>query len=222
MKLHPPKAVLFDLDGTLIDSALDLGGAVDEMRHLRGLQRLGAEHYRHMCGAGARGLLKLAFEMTPESPHYDAMKEEFFSQYEQMLTKRTHVFEGVHETIDSLLHAGLGWGVVTNKSERFTHPIAAHFEVFKTAGVVICGDTTPHAKPHPEPLLEAARRLGLSPEVCWYVGDDLRDIQAAKAAGMVSVAATYGYRGETNDVGSWGADYEINTPLSLFKCLALT
>jgi phosphoglycolate phosphatase len=222
MNRATPQVVLFDLDGTLIDSALDLGGAVDEMRHRRGLPRLGAEHYRHMCGAGARGLLKLAFDMTPNSPAYEAMKEEFFTQYEQMLTQRTHVFEGVHETIGSLLQAGLAWGVVTNKSERFTHPIAAHFELFQTAGVVICGDTTAHSKPHPEPLLEAAKRLGISPQSCWYVGDDLRDIQAAKAATMVSVAATYGYMGETNDVRAWGADYEINTPLSLFKCLALT
>ena len=222
MKLAKPRAVLFDLDGTLIDSALDLGGAVDEMRHIRGLPRLGAEHYRHICGAGARGLLKLAFDLSPESAGYEEMKQEFFTQYEQMLTRRTYVFEGVNETIDTLRKAGLAWGVVTNKSERFTHPVIRHFEVFQSAGVVICGDTTPHAKPHPEPLLEAARRLGVDCGACWYVGDDLRDIQAAHAAGMVSVAASYGYRGETNDTGAWGAHYEINTPLSLFKCLALT
>ena len=221
MKAGRPRFVLFDLDGTLIDSALDLGAAVDEMRHTHGLPRLGAEHYRHMCGAGARGLLKLAFDLTPQSAGYEAMKEEFFQQYEGMMTLRTCVFEGVSDTISALLTAGLGWGVVTNKSERFAHPITTHFELFKTAGVVICCDTTPYAKPHPEPLFEAAKRLGGSPEACWYVGEDLRDIQAAKAAGMVSVAATYGYVGESNDVGEWGAHYEINTPLSLLNCLAL-
>jgi N-acetyl-D-muramate 6-phosphate phosphatase len=222
MSGHAPQAVLFDLDGTLVDSALDLGGAVDEMRHLRGLERLGAEHYRPLCGAGARGLLKLAFGLTPESAEYEGMKEEFFNRYEQMLTQRTQVFEGVGETLASLRLLGLSWGVVTNKSERFALPLTAHFEVFKTAGVVICGDTTAHAKPHPAPLLEAAKRLGLSPQSCWYVGDDLRDIQAAQAAGMVSVAATYGYMGELSDVHSWGADHCIDSPLSLFKCLALT
>ena len=214
-----PKVILFDLDGTLVDSAHDLGAAVDEMRIRRELPPLGVAHYRSMVGSGARGLLKLAFDLSPSDASYEQMKEEFFLQYEQNLTKNTVVFEGVDTLLQSLMNSVLQWGVVTNKMERFTHPLVREYELFKSAKTVVCGDTTPHAKPHPAPLLEAAKRMGVDAADCWYVGDDLRDIEAAKAAGMVSVAALYGYLGNAVSVDDWGADHKINTPNALLNIL---
>ena len=213
------KAVLFDLDGTLIDSAPDLGVAADKMRTDRGLASLPDEAYRPMAGAGARGMLQVAFGITPEAPDFAEMREEFFQNYEKSMTARTYVFAEVRALLEQISAAGCLWGVVTNKSKRFTEPLVAQLPLFSAAAVVISGDTTPHAKPHPEPLLEAARRLGLTPADCIYVGDDERDIQAARAAGMFSVAACYGYLGAQADTGKWGADIEIKSPLQLLQSL---
>ena len=214
------KAVLFDLDGTLIDSAPDLGSAADKMRTDRGLPSLPDAAYRPMAGAGARGMLSVAFGMGPDSPEFVVMREEFFTNYEQCMTQRTYVFEGVDGMLRQLEAQGIAWGVVTNKSKRFTEPLVAQMPLFAHAAVVISGDTTPHAKPHPEPLLEAARRLGLEPSQCIYVGDDERDIQAARAAGMYSVAACYGYLGAQADTAQWGADMEIKSPDQLLQSLS--
>ena len=189
------EAVLFDLDGTLIDSAPDLGAAADRMRVARGLPSLPDHLYRPMAGAGARGMLGVAFGITPEQPGYDALREEFMANYERAMTERTTVFDGVADLIATLSRRGLPWGVVTNKIERFALPLTRSLPLFATAGTVVGGDTTPHPKPHPAPLLEAARRLGRDPVRCIYVGDDERDILAGRAAGMPTVAATYGYLG---------------------------
>ncbi|NBW51307.1 MAG: phosphoglycolate phosphatase [Betaproteobacteria bacterium] len=213
------RAVLFDLDGTLIDSAPDLGAAADKMRTDRGLPSLPDAAYRPMAGAGARGMLSVAFGMTPDSPEFEVMREEFFVNYERCMTERTYVFEGVEDLLSQLETRGVLWGVVTNKSKRFTEPLAAQMPLFTNASVVISGDTTPHAKPHPEPLLEAARRLELDPSQCVYVGDDERDILAARAAGMYSVAACYGYLGAKADTAEWGADVEIKSPAQLLQSL---
>jgi len=212
------KAVLFDLDGTLIDSAPDLGAAADKMRTDRGLPSLPYELYRPMAGAGARGMLGVAFGITPEHPDFPVMREEFFRNYESCMTQRTYVFEGVVQMIESLVERGIPWGVVTNKSMRFTGPLTKCMPLFATARTVVGGDTTPHPKPHPAPLLEAARQLSIAPIECVYVGDDERDVQAGRAAGMGTVAATYGYLGGT-DVNAWGADGHIATPLALLPLL---
>lgn len=213
------QAVLFDLDGTLIDSAPDLGAAADKMRTDRGMPSLPLMHYRPMAGAGARGMLGVAFGMTPEHPEFQAYREEFFVNYENAMTERTVIFDGVPAMLAAIAQAGLPWGVVTNKSQRFTLPLTASMPLFASAGVVISGDTTAHSKPHPEPLFEAARRLGLQPQACLYVGDDERDIVAGRAAGMRTVAATYGYLGQHTDIDRWQADAHINFPLDLLKIL---
>ena len=213
-------AVLFDLDGTLIDSAPDLGGAADQMRVQRGLPSLSLDAYRPMCGAGARGMLQVAFGITPEDADFEAMREEFFSNYQACMTQRTYAFDGVPELISALQARGLAWGVVTNKSKRFTDPLTAAMPLFATAGAIVSGDTTPHAKPHPAPLLEAAQQLGLAPELCLYVGDDERDIVAGHAAGMRTVAATYGYLGSKTDVAAWNAHAQIKSPLALLQLIA--
>ena len=214
--------VLFDLDGTLIDSAPDLGAAADKMRTDRGLASLPLAQYRPMAGAGARGMINVAFGLTPLDADFENLKEEFFVNYETCMTERTYAFEGVVELIAQINQAGLKWGVVTNKSARFTLPLTQAMPLFATAQTIISGDTTPHAKPHPAPLLEAARRIGVNPVRCVYVGDDERDILAGRAAGMPTVAALYGYLGTALDVSKWKADATIVSPIDLLQLLQMT
>ena len=216
---HPIRAVLFDLDGTLIDSAPDLGAAADRMRTERGLPSLPLSAYRPMAGAGARGMLGVAFGIGPQDPAFEALREEFFVNYENAMTVHTRIFDGVPELIGSLQSRPLAWGVVTNKSSRFTVPLTAAMPLFASAGAIVSGDTTPHAKPHPAPLLEAARQLGLQPAECLYVGDDERDIVAGHAAGMRTVAACYGYLGQQSDIEAWRAHATIDHPLGLLNFL---
>ena len=216
--LAKPLAIFFDLDGTLIDSAPDLGAAADKMRTDRGLPSLPLAHYRPMAGAGARGMLKLGFGMLPEHPDFLDMREEFFRNYEADLTGRTYAFDGVDAMLRALESRGILWGIVTNKSQRFTLPLTAQMAVLKGAAAVVSGDTTAHTKPHPAPVLEAARLAGISPERCWYVGDDKRDIDAGRAAGMFTVAAAWGYLGE-HDIDSWGADVVLHRVEELLQLL---
>ena len=214
-------AVLFDLDGTLIDSAPDLGAAADQMRTDRGLTSLPLSDYRPMAGAGARGMIGVAFGLAPGHAQFEALKEEFFRNYESRLTVLTYAFDGVAELIMGIVNQGLKWGVVTNKSVRFTLPLTNAMPLFSTAQTIVSGDTTPHAKPHPAPLLEAARQLGVAPERCIYVGDDARDIVAGRAAGMPTVAAAYGYLGDSADTEAWKADATITAPGLLLKLLRM-
>ena len=214
-------AVLFDLDGTLIDSAPDLGAAADKMRTDRGLPSLPQSDYRPMAGAGARGMLGVAFGIAPDHADFETFKEEFFKNYEACMTERTFAFNGVVDLIAQLDKDGFKWGVVTNKSERFALPLTRAMPLFKTAQTIVGGDTTPYAKPHPAPLLEAARQIGVAPERCVYVGDDERDIIAGRAAGMPTVAAAYGYLGSIADTSDWNADATISTPAQLLQLLQM-
>ena len=162
-------------------------------------------------------MLSVAFGMTESHAEYENYKNEFLDNYQQAMTVKTTVFDGVNDLLLTLQQSGLLWGVVTNKHERFTHRIVEGMDWLQKAQVVICGDTTPHAKPHPEPLLEACRRMQLEPQDCIYVGDDERDVQAGRAAGMRTVAALYGYLGQDAPAQQWGADAHIDLPLDLLK-----
>ena len=217
--LRDVRVVLFDLDGTLLDSAPDMGAATNRMRTDRGLPALPLEAYRHRAGSGARGMLDVAFGMASDHPEYEARKYEFFANYDQCLTECTRAFDGVEELLRELATRGLQWGVVTNKSTRYTVPLARAYTLLAGAGTLISGDTTPHTKPHPAPLLEAARRIGVSPAECLYVGDDERDVIAGRAAGMGTVAANYGYLGMNANTQGWGADAIIDSPLDLLQLL---
>ena len=213
------RAVLFDLDGTLIDSAPDLGAAADRLRTDRGLESLPLHAYRPLAGTGARGMLSVAFGITPEHPDFPGLREEFFSNYERCIHERTEVFAGVPELVATLTQQSMKWGVVTNKMTRFTSLIAQRVALFGDAGAIVSGDSTPYSKPHPAPLFAAAQQLGLEPHECIYVGDDERAIQAGRAAGMGAVAAMYGYLGTGAMPADWGADAMIYSPLDLLKLL---
>lgn len=215
------QVVLFDLDGTLIDSAPDLAGAGNEVRQRRGLPPLPLERFRPMTGAGARGMLSVALDIGPGEASYEALREEFLAAYEARMTRDTHVFPRVQPVLAALDAAGRPWGIVTNKASRFAAPVVQAMGLAERAGVLVCGDTTARAKPYPDPLLEAARRLGRPPAQCVYVGDDLRDVQAGRAAGMATVAAAWGYLGEGPAIGDWGADHVIREPAELLQLLGL-
>ena len=215
-------AVLFDLDGTLIDSAPDLAGAANDMRAARGLALFPLAHYRPMVGAGARGMVGRAFDVGPEHETFAALREEFLQIYEARMTRETCFFPHMQLVLDALQARAMPWGIVTNKAARFSEPLVRALSLMPPAATLVCGDTTPHAKPHPAPLLEAARRIGVPAASCVYVGDDLRDVQAGRAAGMMTVAVAWGYLGEGEPIESWGADYLAPTPSDLLKLLGMT
>jgi phosphoglycolate phosphatase len=216
-RLPAPAALLFDLDGTLADTAPDLAGAVNLLLIAKGLPPVPFETLRPVASAGARGLIGVAFNVAPAEAAYDALRDAFLANYEAQIALHTTLFDGVEELLGSLQEQGIQWGIVTNKPARFTDLLLPKIGLGHTA-CSISGDTTAHAKPHPEPLFEAARRLGLFPHQCWYVGDDLRDIEAGKAAGMTTIAAAWGYCGNTEPL-SWQADMIMQTPNDLIRLL---
>ena len=222
MARHPgTRVVLFDLDGTLVDSAPDLGGAANELLRRHGRPERGLDEFRPMAGSGARGMLRVGFGIQPSDPAYEPLRAAFIELYAQRLLHTTRVFEEVAPMLDALDGAGVRWGIVTNKAMRLAEPIVQGLGLSARAAVLIGGDTTPHAKPHPAPLLEAARRMGQEATHCAYVGDDLRDMQAGRAAGMATVAAAWGYLGLGAQVHEWGADHVSNEPVGLLHWLGL-
>jgi len=208
-----PRAVLFDLDGTLADTAPDLAAAVNRLLVARGLEPAPYERLRPFASAGARGLIGAAFDLRPEDAGYEELRIAFLDDYASRLAENSRLFAGIPELLQTLGQTGIAWGVVTNKAARFTDPLIPQIGL-QHAGCVISGDTTAHPKPHPAPLLEAARRLQLAPASCWYVGDDLRDIQAGQAAGMATIAAAWGYCGAL-EPSTWDADAIVQTPTEL-------
>jgi phosphoglycolate phosphatase len=215
-------AVLFDLDGTLIDSAPDLGGAGNDLRLRRGLVALPLADFRPMTSNGARGMIEVALGIGPDHVDFEPARLEFLAIYESRMTRDTQVFPDIVPLLAALQAHAMPWGIVTNKITRYTVPIVQALGLAERSGALVGGDTTPHAKPHPAPMFEAARQIGLRPERCAYVGDDLRDIQAGRAAGMPTVAVAWGYLGKDLPIGEWGADFVVEHPAQLQALLGLT
>lgn len=213
------KAVLFDLDGTLADTAPDLARAVNIMRANRGLPPVAAEATRPVTSMGGRGMLSVGFSMTPDHADYIAMRTEFLDLYAANLCVETQLFPGMHELLDAIEARGLKWGVVTNKAERYAKPLIELLALARRCACLIGGDTTPHLKPHPAPLLAASHRLGIAPAATIYIGDDRRDIEAGRAAGMRTIAVRYGYlNGGVPE--TWGADAVVDCPQDVIAHLS--
>jgi phosphoglycolate phosphatase len=199
--------ILFDFDGTLADTAPDLGAAANRQRTRAGLEPLPLEVLRPYSSAGARGLLRCALNLMPTDETYEAHRVQFLKDYEAAMTVDTCLFDGVPELLAQIKDEGMAWGIVTNTATYLATPIVQALGLAQDCAVLVCGDTTAHAKPHPLPLLHAAQQAGYDVERCLYVGDDLRDIQAAQAAGMPSIAAAYGYCGPEHPPETWQADH---------------
>ncbi len=199
--------ILFDFDGTLADTAPDLAAAANRQRTRAGLEPLPLEVLRPYSSAGARGLLRCALNLTPADEGYEAHRVQFLKDYEAAMTVDTCLFDGVPELLAQIKSEGMSWGIVTNKATYLATPIVKALGLAQDCAVLVCGDTTAHSKPHPLPLLHAAQQAGYGVERCLYVGDDLRDIQAAQAAGMPSIAAAYGYCGPEHPPETWRADH---------------
>ncbi|MGH8798103.1 MAG: phosphoglycolate phosphatase [Caldimonas sp.] len=215
-------AVLFDLDGTLIDSAPDLAGAGNEMRLARELPPLPYEAFRPMVGAGARGMVGVALQVGPADAEYESLRDEFLQRYEARMTRETCIFPDIAALLEMLRAKNIPWGIVTNKATRFAVPLVQALGLDRGAATLVCGDTTARAKPHPDPLFEAARRIGVPAANCVYVGDDLRDVQAGHAAAMGTIVAAWGYLGFGDAIEAWGADHIIRAPAELLQLLAMT
>lgn len=213
--------MLFDLDGTLIDSAPDLAAAANAMRARRDLAQLPYAQLRPHASSGARGLLRAAFDAEPGQGRYAALREEFIALYGQRMLERTTLFAGVAELLARLDAEAIPWGIVTNKALRLAEPLARALGLLTPDRVLVGGDSTPHLKPHPAPLLEAARRMGSDAGRCVYVGDDLRDVAAGRAAGMATLAVAWGYLGCEVGIDAWGADDIIDRPMDLLNWLDL-
>lgn len=212
------RLVLFDFDGTLADTAPDLAAAANKQRHRKGMQPLPYEALRPMASQGARGLLRASLDMLPDHPEYETCRLRFLQDYEADMTVLTTLFPGVPELLGTLKENGYDWGIVTNKMEYLALPIVEHLGLHTECVVTVGGDTTGHSKPHPAPLLHAAKQAGADPSHCIYVGDDERDIVAGKAAGMHTVAAAYGYC-QISQVNAWQADAIAHSPAEIWPII---
>jgi phosphoglycolate phosphatase len=214
-------AVLFDLDGTLVDTAADLGAAANRMLIRRDRPPKPLADLRPQASHGARGLLAVAFGVTPESTEYEALRVEFLETYEQALCVESRLFDTLDHLLSKMEAKRLPWGIVTNKIARFTVPLLRQLDLIDRAACVVCGDTTPYTKPHPAPMFEAAKRTGVAASRCIYVGDDARDVAAGNAAGMQTIAASYGYCGNS-DPRAWHAAMVVDSPAELSALIEAT
>ena len=212
------KGVLFDLDGTLLDTALDMTEALNALRAQEGLEALSNESVRCQVSHGGHALVRLGFGTLPTDEH-EVMRMRLLEIYRRQLAKHTQLFEGGDEMLTELERRGLAWGIVTNKPGWLTDPLLVEVKLHTRARTVVSGDTLPERKPHPLPLLHAATAMGVQPAECVYVGDAERDAQAAKAAGMYSLIAGFGYIGDGDRADEWFQHGWLNTPLDLLAWL---
>ena len=218
-KAATTQAVFFDLDGTFADTAPDLGAALNHVRALHKLPPLPIALTRLQASHGSAGLLNLGFNVTPDSAEFPALRDAFLAHYSANICVHTTLFAGMAELIDTLEQRSLPWGIVTNKPHRFTIPLMHALGYDKRAICLVSGDTCAHPKPHPEPLLHAAKIAGVDAQHCLYLGDDKRDIDAGRAAGMKTLIAKFGYIDPKADLASWQADASIASPLELLEHL---
>jgi len=212
-----PDAVFFDLDGTLADTAPDLAGTLNRLQAEHGLVPTPFETLRPQVSHGVRGMLGTGFGLAPDAPAYPALAARFLALYTESLCVDTRLFPGMAELLDSLEARGITWGIVTNKAERFARPLVDALGLGSRSVCIVGGDTAPRAKPFPDPLLHACKAAGVTPGRCIYVGDDIRDIKAGKAAGMLTLAAAYGYLGSDQPIEAWTADAIIEHPLEILS-----
>ncbi len=214
--------MLFDLDGTLADTAPDLGNALNRTRMEDGLAPLALERLRPVTSQGVRGLLREAYGIHPGHADYSRLAERVLHHYAENICIETALFPGMAELLALLNANGIKWGIVTNKHTRFTMPLVAALGLTRRAACIVCGDTTARAKPAPDPLLHAATEMDIAPAQCVYLGDDERDIVAAKAAAMPVIAVRWGYIGTDGPIEAWGADHIIEQPLDLMRVISWT
>lgn len=212
--------ILLDLDGTLLDTAPDLAGALNTLREEQGLPPLPVAELRPLCSWGARGILRGGFDIGPDDPGYTGLRERFLDLYRERLAEATTPFPGMREAVTELSKAGWTWGVVTNKFESFAVPLIKAMAFEPPPACVIGGDSAAHAKPHPAPLFLACETANLAPGDCIYVGDSARDIAAGKAAGMATIAAAYGYIEADDAAENWAADILIREAAELPSAVA--
>ena len=211
-----PEVALFDLDGTLLDSAPDMLATVNVMRERRGIAPMGLAEIRPVVSRGARAMAGTAFPEWSDEEIIAAVPE-FLEVYAQELGKHCKPFDGIPELLDALEAQGSRWGIVTNKPEKLARDLMPMLGWEMRCGVLIGGDSLPERKPHPMPMFHAAEVMGAAPNACVYVGDDRRDIDAARAAGMPSIAALWGYRVAGDEPSDWGADVMVEHPTDLLQ-----
>jgi phosphoglycolate phosphatase len=217
--LHTIQAVLFDLDGTLADTAPDLAHALNALLEGQGRAPLPYEHIRSHVSQGGAALVRLGFGADLDGERFEALRARFLEHYQSRLCVNTRLFPGMAQVLESIERQGLAWGVVTNKPAWLTEPLMTALDLTRRAGCIVGGDTTEQKKPHPRPLLHASQCLGIAPTQCLYVGDDPRDVQAGKAAGMSTLVARYGYIHAGTDPAQWGADGLIDSAPDLLGWL---
>lgn len=213
--------VLFDLDGTLLDTALDMARALNRLRQEQGLPALPYERIRSEVSHGSPAMIRLGFDLSPEDSLFPILRQRFLDLYSLDLTGETVLFPGMDAALAHLEARDIPWGVVTNKPGWLTDPLLRQLNLFERAACVVSGDTVSRRKPHPEPLLHACRLIDVDPGRCLYVGDAERDIQAGKDAGMTTLVARFGYIGTYENPQNWGADGFIDTPYDLLAWLEM-
>ena len=215
--------ILFDLDGTLVDTAPDLGHALNLLLQRHGKAPLSDAAIRPFASHGSRGLIGLGFGITPQDANFIHMRDEYLNIYDTVFTRSPKLLPGIAELLQAIENKGLKWGIVTNKPRRFTVGLieSMGLNLENRSVCIVCGDDAPQPKPSPATLLMACDQIGVKPQHCMYVGDAERDVQAGKAAGMKTVVALFGYIDVSDKPSEWGADALINTPKELLSLVNL-